>query len=98
FGIGVVMLVTKMKSLIEAVNELGSLFYGPILGIFIVAFFLKKIKGHSVFAAAIVAEVVVFVFYQFEWVSFLWLNVVGALCVIAVSVALQFVYIKVIQK
>ncbi len=52
-------LVNKLGSLIEAVNILGSLFYGTILGVFLTAFFLKKVKGNSVFIAAIIAEVMV---------------------------------------
>src|SRR5690606_10750201 len=57
FSIAVAMFATRMGSLIEAVNELGSLFYGAILGIFLTAFFLKKVKGTAVFFAAIGAEI-----------------------------------------
>lgn len=89
FGIVIAMFATRMKSLIEAVNELGSLFYGPILGIFLVAFFAKKIKGNAVFIGAILAELLVLIFYKFEWVAFLWLNVVGALAVIFFSWIIQ---------
>ena len=61
FSMIIAFFATKMKSLIEAVNELGSLFYGPILGIFLVAFFLKRIKGSAVFFGGILAEVLVLV-------------------------------------
>ena len=81
FSIGVAMFATQMGSLIEAVNILGSLFYGPILGIFLVAFYYKKIPGQVVFFAAILAEVTVIGIYNFDIVSFLWLNVVGAAAV-----------------
>ncbi len=77
------------NSLIEAVNILGSLFYGPILGIFLVAFWLKRVGGHAVFMAAALAEVVVLTVYFMKIVSFLWLNVIGALAVILFSLALQ---------
>lgn len=77
------------NSLIEAVNILGSLFYGPILGIFLVAFWLKRVGGHAVFIAATLAEVVVLTVYFMKIVSFLWLNVIGALAVILFSLALQ---------
>lgn len=77
------------NSLIEAVNILGSLFYGPILGIFLVAFWLKRVGGHAVFMAAALAEVVVLTVYFMQIVSFLWLNVIGALAVILFSLALQ---------
>lgn len=93
FSIGVaIFIATRMSSLIEAVNVLGSLFYGPILGIFLVAFFFKKIKGSATFWAAVVAEVIVFICYHLEWVSFLWLNVVGAFAVILFSSLLQIVF------
>lgn len=85
FSIAVAMFATQMGSLIEAVNVLGSLFYGPILGIFLVAFYLKKIKGSLVFIAAILSEIVVVAIYKFDIVSFLWLNVIGAAAVIAFS-------------
>ena len=70
------------NSLIEAVNILGSWFYGTILGIFLVAFYLKRVGGHAVFAGAILAEITVIVVYSFKLFSFLWLNVIGAVCVI----------------
>lgn len=85
FSIGVAMFATQMGSLIEAVNVLGSLFYGPILGIFLVAFYYKKINGQNVFISAILAEITVIAVYQFDIVSFLWLNVIGAAAVILFS-------------
>ncbi|MGI9649669.1 sodium:solute symporter [Chryseobacterium sp. RLHN22] len=85
FSIGVAMFATQMGSLIEAVNVLGSLFYGPILGIFLVAFYYKKIDGRNVFVSAILAEITVIGVYQFDIVSFLWLNVIGAAAVIIFS-------------
>ncbi|MGY3054943.1 SSS family solute:Na+ symporter [Pedobacter sp. UYEF25] len=81
FSIGVAMFATQMGSLIEAVNILGSLFYGPILGIFLVAFYYKSIPGQVVFFSAILAEVTVIGIYNFDIISFLWLNVVGAAAV-----------------
>lgn len=85
FSIGVAMFATQMGSLIEAVNVLGSLFYGPILGIFLVAFYYKRITGANVFIAAILSEITVIAVYQFDIVSFLWLNVIGAAAVIIFS-------------
>jgi len=86
FSIAVAMFATQMGSLIEAVNVLGSLFYGPILGIFLVAFYLKKINGPNVFISAILSEIAVVAIYKFDIVSFLWLNVIGAAAVIICSV------------
>jgi SSS family transporter len=85
FCILVSMVATRMGSLIEAVNVLGSLFYGPILGIFLVAFYVRRAGGHAVSTAAIVAEVVVVACYAFDVVGFLWLNVIGAGVVVAVA-------------
>lgn len=85
FSIGIAMFATQMGSLIEAVNVLGSLFYGPILGIFLVAFYFKRINGANVFVSAILSEITVIAVYQFDIVSFLWLNVIGAAAVILFS-------------
>lgn len=85
FSIAVAMFATQMGSLIEAVNVLGSLFYGPILGIFLVAFYFKKIKGPNVFISAILSEIAVITVYKLDIVSFLWLNIIGAVAVIIFS-------------
>lgn len=85
FCIAVAMFATKMGSLIEAVNILGSLFYGTILGIFLTAFYIKKARANSVFFAAIITEICVIVIYNLNIVSFLWLNVIGALMVVFIS-------------
>jgi len=82
------------NSLIEAVNLLGSLFYGVTLGIFLVAFYFKKISATPVFISAVIVEIFVlsiFVLYQkgIVNISFLWLNAIGALGVIILSMFLQ---------
>ncbi|HXS37711.1 MAG TPA: sodium:solute symporter [Flavipsychrobacter sp.] len=84
FCIGVAMFATRMGSLIEAVNVLGSLFYGTILGIFLVAFYMKSVKANTVFIAAIITEICIIVLYNLDIVSFLWLNVIGALLVVTI--------------
>ncbi|RPI68697.1 MAG: sodium:solute symporter, partial [Ignavibacteriae bacterium] len=89
FCIVISMAATRMGSLIEAVNVLGSLFYGPILGIFLVAFYLKRAGGTAVFWGAVIAEAVVVGFWWFDVVSFLWLNVVGAVVVLFVALILS---------
>lgn len=86
FSIGVAMFATQMGSLIEAVNILGSLFYGPILGIFLVAFYFKRVNGNIVFISAILAELSVILIYNLELISFLWLNVIGAAAVYLFSI------------
>ncbi|HEX3025275.1 MAG TPA: sodium:solute symporter, partial [Chitinophagaceae bacterium] len=94
FSIIVAEFATGMGSLIEVVNIMGSLFYGVILGIFLVAFYLKNIKSNAVFIAAIVGELIVIaVFfldkYNIIGLGFLWLNVIGALVVVGLSWILQ---------
>lgn len=79
------------NSLIEAVNILGSWFYGTILGIFLVAFYMKRIGANAVFYAALLAELVVILVYFANIVSFLWLNVIGAVGVIVFSALLQMI-------
>ena len=89
FSIAVAMFATNMGSLIEAVNILGSLFYGVILGVFLVAFFLKKIGGNAVFWAAVLGEVIVVTVYNMQVISFLWLNAVGAIAVLLLAIVLE---------
>ncbi|OIR03416.1 sodium/glucose cotransporter [mine drainage metagenome] len=94
FSIIVAEFATGMGSLIEVVNIMGSLFYGVILGIFLVAFYLKNIKSNAVFIAAIIGELIVIaVFfldkYNIIGLGFLWLNVIGALVVVVLSWVLQ---------
>lgn len=84
----------KLGNLIEAVNILGSLFYGTILGIFVVAFYFKKIKANAVFYGAAFAEIIVCVFYWFNLTAFLWLNVIGCLLVVLFASILQVLYRK----
>ncbi len=83
FCIGVAEFSSRMGSLIEAVNKYGSLFYGVILGIFLVAFYAKRVRSNAVFIAAVIGEIFVitlFVLAEKEVIGlgFLWLNVIGA--------------------
>lgn len=77
-------------NLIEAVNIVGSVFYGSILGIFVVAFFFKKIKGDAVFYGAIIAEILVITLFVLERndiieLPYLWLNFIGCLLVVVIA-------------
>ncbi len=90
FAIIVAMFAHNLgNSLIEAVNILGSLFYGVILGIFLVAFWIKQVKANAVFIAAVISELLIILIYKLDVISFLWLNVIGALLVIILSLLLQ---------
>lgn len=77
------------NSLIETVNILGSLFYGTILGIFLVAFWLKNVGADSVFVAALISQVSVFMLFKLTDVSFLWYNVLGCLVVFSVAYIIE---------
>jgi solute:Na+ symporter, SSS family len=77
------------ENLIQFVNIVGSLFYGPLLGIFLTAFYIKHVKGTAVFYAAIVAQALVFYFYLFTDIAFLLYNIIGCACVIAVALVFQ---------
>lgn len=73
------------ENLIQLVNIIGSIFYGTILGIFLVAFYFKKIGANAVFLAALVTQIIVIVIFKMDVLPYLWLNVIGALGVILFS-------------
>ncbi|MCF8259504.1 MAG: sodium:solute symporter [Melioribacteraceae bacterium] len=81
-----------LGSLIEAVNILGSLFYGTILGIFLVAFYFKSIKGTPTFIAAIIAEISVVALFIFTDLPYLWFNFVGCVLVVVIGMILNQIY------
>jgi Na+/proline symporter len=89
FAIGFAMMAGQLGSLVEAVNILGSLFYGTILGIFLTGFYFKRIGGTAVFCAALVAEVAVLACFKLTKISFLWYNVVGCVLVVLVGFAIS---------
>jgi SSS family solute:Na+ symporter len=89
FAIAFAQQASRLGSLVEAVNILGSLFYGTILGIFLTGFFVRRVSGTAVFAAAIVAEAAVLACYLFTPISFLWYNVLGCLAVILLARVLE---------
>ena len=103
FAIITAELSSGIGSLIEAVNIMGSLFYGVILGIFLVGFYLKSINGKAVFFAAIISEVLVVTLfildkYNIIGLGFLWLNVVGALLVVGFSILYSWVVNHLLQE
>ncbi len=93
YAIFFAMLATQLDNLIQAVNILGSLFYGTILGIFLVAFYIKKVKSNAVFYAALVSESLILFHYfflknTFE-IGFLWYNLIGCMMVIILGLLFQ---------
>ncbi len=92
-AIGFALFANLSENLIQATNIIGSIFYGVILGIFLAAFFFKKIKGTAIFFGAIVAQLIVFVCYFRigETVTYLWYNVIGCGLCLAFAATLQAV-------
>lgn len=82
-------LASRMENLIQAVNILGSIFYGTILGIFVVAFYVKYIKAQAVFWAAVLTQILIILIYWKTEIGFLWLNPIGCLLVIFFGVIFQ---------
>ncbi|MHC2991844.1 sodium:solute symporter [Pontibacter sp. HJ8] len=82
---------SMLDNLIQAVNIIGSIFYGTILGIFLVAFYFKYIKGHAVFLGALLAEAVVLYCFKYTDIAFLWFNVIGCVAVIVFGTILQVI-------
>ncbi|GAB2797302.1 hypothetical protein GCM10027275_48430 [Rhabdobacter roseus] len=92
FCIFVAQYASRLGSMIEAVNVLGSLFYGVILGIFLVAFYFKKIGSRAVFWGAVIGEFFVVVSYWQELTAFLWLNLIGCVLVIGFAGIIEWIW------
>lgn len=89
FCLVVALFAAQLGNLIEVVNKLGSLFYGTILGIFVVAFYVKFVQGKAVFIAALLTESLVILAWYFDLYAYLWLNVVGCVLMVIISSLLQ---------
>jgi len=83
------LFASKIGNLLEAVNILGSFIYGTILGVFVVAFYVKSVKGKAVFYAAVLAEIIVCILGFNDVVAYLWLNVIGCLLVVFFALVIQ---------
>ena len=82
---------TLFENLIQLVNIVGSVFYGTVLGIFLVGFYIKYIKANSIFVSALISQAIIFYIYYLDIVSFLWLNFIGALLTILISFLIQII-------
>src|SRR5690606_19907417 len=76
-------------NLIQLVNIIGSIFYGNVLGIFLLAFFFKYVKGNAVFLAALITQAIVITGWWYDWMPYLWLNLFGCALVIGIAFILQ---------
>lgn len=92
--IAMALYASKIGNLLEAVNILGSYIYGTILGVFLVAFYIKHVNGKAVFYAALLTEVIVCVCGWQKVVAYLWLNLIGCVLVVLISILLQEVLKK----
>jgi SSS family solute:Na+ symporter len=82
YGIAFAHYASRLGSLVEAVNILGSLFYGTMLGIFLLAFYVKSVNGTAAFAGAIIGEAAVLYCFRYTGIAWLWYNVIGCLVVV----------------
>jgi Na+/proline symporter len=89
FAVAFALFAGFAENLIEAINILGSIFYGVLLGLFLVAFFLRHVGGSAVFFAAIAAQTLVIVMYFSLNIGYLWYNLIGCAACIALSLVLQ---------
>ena len=88
-AIGIACVAYLADNLIQLVNIIGSIFYGNVLGIFLIAFFLKYIKSNAIFFGAIITQIIIIYGWYSDWMPFLWLNVFGCIVVITISSLLQ---------
>ena len=76
-------------NLIQLVNIIGSIFYGNVLGIFLLAFFIKYVRSKAVFIAALITQVIIIYFWYIDLMPYLWLNLVGCVIVMGIAILLQ---------
>ncbi len=81
-------------NLIQLVNIIGSIFYGNVLGIFLLAFFIKYVRSKAVFIAAIITQIIIIYFWYIDLMPYLWLNLVGCALVMAIAALLQTILPK----
>ena len=87
--VGMALYASRVGNLLEYVNEVGSFVYGTMLGVFVVAFYLKNIRGNAVFIATIISEATIIVLGVLKLVAYLWLNLIGCVLVILIAVAIN---------
>ncbi|MCM4172114.1 sodium:solute symporter [Arenibacter sp. TNZ] len=88
-AISIANVANLFDNLIQLVNIIGSIFYGNVLGIFLIAFFFKFIKGNAVFVAALITQCIVIIGWSYDWMSYLWLNAFGCSLIILLATVLE---------
>ncbi len=79
-------------NLIQLVNIIGSIFYGNVLGIFLLAFFFKFVKANAVFIAALITQAIIIIGWWYDWMPYLWLNLFGCFLVISIASIIQIIH------
>jgi hypothetical protein len=94
---------TLFENLIQLVNIVGSIFYGTVLGIFLVGFYIKLVKAEAIFYGAVISQITIFIIYYYaifiypsgeEKLGYLWLNFIGAMLTIVLSLLMQATVFK----
>lgn len=88
-AISVASIANLFDNLIQLVNIIGSIFYGNVLGIFLLAFFIKYVKSNAVFVAALITQVIVIIGFKLDWMPYLWLNLFGCALVMGIAILIQ---------
>lgn len=88
-AISIACVANLFDNLIQLVNIIGSIFYGNVLGIFLLAFFIKYVRGNAVFIAALITQVIVIYGWWFGWMPYLWLNLFGCAVVIGLALIIE---------
>jgi SSS family transporter len=89
-AIAIACIANLFDNLIQLVNIIGSIFYGNVLGIFLLAFFIKFVRSRSVFIAAIITQFVIIYFWWIDLMPYLWLNLVGCAIVMGIAILIEF--------
>ncbi|MAN26751.1 MULTISPECIES: sodium:solute symporter [Mesonia] len=90
FAVIIACTADLFDNLIQLVNIIGSIFYGNVLGIFLLAFFVKFVKSNSTFIAAIITQIIVIIGWWFDWMPYLWLNMFGCALVMSIAILIEF--------
>ena len=88
-AIAIACIANLFDNLIQLVNIIGSIFYGNVLGIFLLAFFIKFVRSRSVFIAAIITQLVIIYFWWIDLMPYLWLNLVGCAIVMGIAIIIE---------
>lgn len=89
FAIGIACVAPLFENLIQLVNIIGSIFYGNVLGIFLLAFFIKFVQSNAVFWAGVITQIVVVIGWWLDWMPYLWLNLLGCGLVMGLAMLIQ---------